>query len=428
MESKTPASQHSLSFKILIAMGLGFAFGMALRLLTNINWIDVYIINGILTLGGDLFITIMKMVVVPIVFVSLICGSTGLANPRKLGRIGAKTLGLYLFTTAIAITIGLTLATMLHIGHDSQHAAIEATYKVSKAPSLMETLANIVPANPLQAMVRGEMLQIIFFALVFGIAIANSGEPGQRLGSFFHDVNAALIKLIHIIMLLAPYGVFCLIAKLFAVQGFDLIISLLGYFFVVLLALLIHLLVVNTIMIRVFVGLNPLLFFRKMFSAMLFAFSTSSSNASLPVVLSTVRDKLGVDHSIASFTVPLGATINMDGTAIMQGVATVFIAHMFGIPITLTGYITIILMATLASIGTAGVPGVGLITLAMVLQQVGLPVEGIAVIIGVDRLLDMARTAVNITGDSAISCVVAKSEGSLNVDTFNDRSELDLDV
>ena len=265
------------------------------------------------------------------------------------------------------------------------------------------------------------MLQIIVFSLLFGAALAAAGEAGKRIGAIFRDLNEVVMHFITMMLQLAPYGIFCLVAVTFAQMGFNLIGQLFGYFSIVLLVLLLHLIVTYSLLLKFVGGLNPLMFFRKFYPCMLFAFSTSSSNASIPVVLETVEHKLGVKNSVASFIVPLGATINMDGTAIMQGVATVFIAHVYNVPIGLTGYLMVILMATLASIGTAGIPSVGLITLAMVLKQVNVPVEGIALIIGVDRLLDMARTAINVSGDAVVACIVAKSEKGMDTEVYNMR-------
>lgn len=266
------------------------------------------------------------------------------------------------------------------------------------------------------------MLQIIVFAILLGVAVARSGEQGARVIQLFTDFNEVIMTLVTMLMKLAPYGVFCLMVQLFAQQGIGVIGDLAVYFFTVLFVLMLHGFGTYAILLKFLGRLSPLAFYRKMRATMLFAFSTASSNATIPVTMRTVENRLGVKNSIASFTVPLGATINMDGTAIMQGVATVFIAQAYNIDISLSGYLMVIVTATLASIGTAGVPGVGLITLAMVLQQVGLPVEGIALIIGVDRLLDMVRTAVNVTGDSTVSCLVAKSEGQFDQDMFDDCS------
>ena len=278
----------------------------------------------------------------------------------------------------------------------------------------------MVPANPFEAMSEGKMLQVIVFALLFGVAVTLSGEKGRHVLNFFNDLNVVIEHMVGIVMKLAPVGVFALIAKTFATQGLDIIMPLAGYFLVVALALVIHAALTYGLLLKLIGRLNTMLFFYKMRSVQLFAFSTASSNATIPVSLKNAEERLGVDNSIASFTIPLGATINMDGTAIMQGVATVFIANVYGMDLGISQFLTVILTATLASIGTAGVPGVGLVMLAMVLSQVGLPVEGIALIIGVDRLLDMMRTAVNVTGDAAVTCIVAKSEKALNPETFND--------
>lgn len=264
------------------------------------------------------------------------------------------------------------------------------------------------------------MLQIIIFAVIFGFAISHIGERGKRVSALFNDLNEVIMRVVTLIMQLAPYGIFALMGKLALTLGLETFESVVKYFMVVLAVLLVHAFVSYPVLLKLFSGLSPFTFIRKMRDVQLFAFSTASSNATLPVTLETSEHRLGVDNKVASFTLPLGATINMDGTAIMQGVATVFIAQVFGIDLTITDYAMVVVTATLASIGTAGVPGVGLIMLAMVLNQVGLPVEGIALIMGVDRLLDMVRTAVNVTGDSVATVIIAKSENAFNQATFDD--------
>jgi Na+/H+-dicarboxylate symporter len=276
------------------------------------------------------------------------------------------------------------------------------------------------PTNPINSMAEGNTLQIIVFAVLFGIAISAAGKPGERVAALFSDLNEVIMKLVAMLMQIAPFGVFFLMAKLFTGLGLGAILNLGSYFLVLTATLLIHGIVVYGFLLKSFTGLNPITFLKKMEDAIMFAFSTASSNATIPVTMETATHRLGINNRVSSFTIPLGATINMDGTAIMQGVATAFIAQAFNIDLTMGDYLTVILTATLASIGTAGVPGVGLIMLAMVLNQVGLPLEGIALIMGVDRLLDMIRTAVNITGDSAASLIIAKSENAFDVDTFND--------
>lgn len=415
-------SQHkgmSLSSKILIAMAIGILVGLLLKqFAADVDWVQTYVVMGLFEALGKIFVASLQMLVVPLVFVSLVCGVSSLQDSSKLGRMGVKTLGLYLFTTAVAVTLALFAAVLIGPGLGANFPAQEFTAK--EAPPLIDTFINLVPKNPINAMAEGKMLQIIVFAVLFGFAITQAGERGQRVTSFFQDVNEVVMKMVTIIMAIAPYGVFALIAKIAATLGLDAFESLAKYFFLLAAVLIFHGIFTYMTLLKLFTGLNPVMFMKKMRAAQLFAFSTSSSAATIPVTMEAVTKRLGVKNSIASFSVPLGATINMDGTAIMQGVATVFIAQVYMIDLTLGQYLTIILTAVLASIGTAAVPGVGLITLTMVLNQVGLPVEGIALIIGVDRLLDMLRTSVNITGDATVTTIVAKAEGDFSRETFDD--------
>ncbi len=406
-----------LAKKIIIGMALGIIIGLLLNFIPKYEVINVYLIDGLLSFIGKIFIDLLMMLVVPIVLVSLVCGSSHISNTRKLGSLAGKTLLLYILTTAVAICIALVVAYITNIGSGS-NLQLPTGFESMDVPMLKDMLFNLIPKNPVEALAKGNILQIIIFALIFGYAIAQSGKPGQRIKAFFDDLNEIIMKLIMLIMVLAPYGVFCLVATLFAKIGFELILNLISYFVVVTLVLMIQLFVTYPVMLKLFANISPIQFFKKMYSAIIFAFSVSSSNASIPIVLKTVRDKLGVDNTVASFIIPLGATINMDGTAIMQGVATVFIANTYGIDIGLTGYLTVIFTAVLASIGTAGVPSVGLITLTLVLKQVGLPIEGIAMIIGIDRLLDMIRTSVNISGDATVACIVGKSEKAFDEEIF----------
>ncbi|MBT13567.1 MAG: dicarboxylate/amino acid:cation symporter, partial [Oceanospirillaceae bacterium] len=323
----------------------------------------------------------------------------------------------YLITTGLAISVALILATWLKPGA-GVNMPLDADYTPPATMPLIDVLVNIFPTNPVAAMAEGNMLQVIVFALLIGIAIGRSGEFGDRIGAHFNDWNEVLMKLVTVLMHFAPYGVFCLLFTLFSQQGIGKVGDLLVYMLTVVGALLLHGFVVYPLLLKSLSGLSPVIFLRKMRNAQLFAFSTASSTATVPVTLRTVEERMGVKNRVAAFAVPLGATINMDGTAIMQGVATVFIAQAFQLNLAMTDYLLVIMTAMLASIGTAGVPGVGLVTLALVLQQVGLPLEGIALIIGVDRILDMMRTAVNITGDSMVSVVVAKSEKAIDTDTY----------
>ena len=364
--------------------------------------------------------------VVPLVFVSLVCGATSLGATGSVGRLGGKTIGLYLATTALAVSLALILALVVDPGlsaADEQNGAVAFdAYQAKDAPSVKDTLINIFPSNPIQAMADGKMLQVIVFALLLGLALSRAGDAGSRIAGFFQDLNEVMMKLITMVIQLTPYGVFCLMVKLGATVGWVEIGKVLAYFLTVASALILHGLFVYPTLLRILAGVNPLTFLRKMREPMLVAFSTSSSGATLPVTLRTVEHRIGVNNNVASFAVPLGATINMDGTAIMQGVATVFIAQFFGYQLGVDALLMVILTATLASIGTAAVPGVGLITLTLVLGQVGLPIEGIGLIIGVDRLLDMLRTVVNVTGDGTVATIVANSEGQLDKETLRDPS------
>ena len=360
----------------------------------------------------------LKLLVVPLVFFSLACGASNLSDGSSIGRIGLKTIGLYLMTTAIAITLALSVANFVNPGLGLS-LATETSFVAKESPPLKDVIVALVPTNPIKAMAEGNMLQVIVFAILIGIAIAKCGPAGERIRASLTDWNEVIMRLILILMLLAPVGVFCLMLTLFSNMGFTAIADLFKYFMTVAGVLVLHFLLTYSMMVRFVAGLNPIRFYSNFSPVMAYAFSTSSSNATLPVTLETVEHRLGVKNEVASFTVPLGATINMDGTAIMQGVATVFIAQAYNIDVGLTGYLMVVMTATLASIGTAGVPGVGLITLALVLQQVGLPVEGIALIIGVDRLLDMMRTAVNVSGDAAVATIVAKSENQFSRVVFD---------
>lgn len=419
----------TLSTKILLGMVLGVILGAVLNVLSAsegslVANLSAWVVNSVFDVIGKIFIASLKLLVVPLVFVSLVCGASAMGVNARMGHMAAKTLGLYLLTTAIAVTLALGFANIIDPGMGIEMSSA-STYEAKPAPSVKEVLINIFPTNPVKAMAEGNMLQIIVFAILMGVAVSHSGEKGRQVLDFFESFNEVVMTMVSFLMNLAPYGVFCLLAKLFSELGISAIADLAKYFFTVVLVLLVHGLVVYMTLFKVLTRLSPWALLKNVRPAMLFAFSTSSSSATIPVTMNVAERRIGIDNSIASFTVPLGATINMDGTAIMQGVATVFIAQAFNIDISLGGYIAVILTATLASVGTAGVPGVGLITLALVLQQVGLPVEGIALIIGVDRLLDMMRTAVNVTGDCMVSTVVARSEGLLNEQVFNEVSDRD---
>ncbi|HEY5644599.1 MAG TPA: dicarboxylate/amino acid:cation symporter [Pseudomonadales bacterium] len=413
----------NLTVRILIGMVAGLVLGLLVKLagLPAEHFLSVYLIDGFFDAGGDIFIASLKLMVVPLVFVSLVCGASSLGGHGNMGRVGLKTMALYLVTTAIAISIALLLALLIRPGEGASGADVAASEFVPSTPdSIKDTIINIFPTNPIQAMAEGNMLQIIVFALLFGVALSRAGDPGARISAMFNDLNDILMKLITMLIELAPYGVFCLMTVLFAKVGWQEIGKLIAYFMTVVLGLIVHASIVYPTLLTLLARVNPVTFFTKMREPMLVAFSTSSSGATLPVTLRTVEKRVGVKNEVAAFAIPLGATINMDGTAIMQGVATVFIAQFYVIDLTAADYLMVILTATMASIGTAGVPGVGLIMLAMVLNQVGLPVEGIGLIIGIDRLLDMLRTSVNVVGDGTVATIVARSENDLDLDVFND--------
>ncbi|RZO08873.1 MAG: dicarboxylate/amino acid:cation symporter [SAR92 clade bacterium] len=411
-----------LSTKILVGMSAGIIVGLLFNALggsdPDESVLITWIVENIFDVIGKIFVVSLKLLVVPLVFFSLVCGSASMGEDIKMGQVAIKTILLYLLTTAIAVSIALLVANIVDPGVGINTGTIDS-FEVKTAPSVKEVLIGIFPDNPFRAMVDGNMLQIIVFAILVGVAILKTGDSGKTVLRGCVLINEVIMKMVFMLINLAPYGVFCLLAKLFTREGFSAIVNLAIYFSTIVFVLSFHAAVIYSAILYIFTGLNPLKLFKNMRPAMLFAFSTSSSNATIPVTLTTARNRLGADNSIASFTIPLGATVNMDGTAIMQGIATVFIAQAYGLELSMIQYVSVVATATLASIGTAGVPGVGLITLAMVLQQVGLPVEGIGLIIGVDRLLDMLRTVVNISGDGMVTTVVASSEKRLDRAVFN---------
>ncbi|MDH4042388.1 MAG: dicarboxylate/amino acid:cation symporter, partial [Gammaproteobacteria bacterium] len=362
----------SLTNRILAAMVVGILVGSLLNALGHSAalpdslrvFIEQGLVGGLFDAVGRIFIASLKLLVVPLVLVSLICGASSLGDSARMGPIAIKTLGLYLATTAIAVTLALLFAILVGPG-EHMELAMAGEFQATPPPPLIDVLVNIFPSNPVKAMADGEMLQIIVFALLVGYAIAHAGEPGRRIAGFFRDMETVVMKMVEILMELAPYGVFALLAKLFSQLGLGAILDLAAYFFTVLAVLVFHAIVVYGTLLKSLARLSPGLLFAKMKPIWAFAFSTASSGATLPVTLSTVERRMGVHNSVAGFTIPLGATINMDGTAIMQGVATVFIAQVYGVDLTATALLTVILTATLASVGTAAVPGVGLITLAM---------------------------------------------------------------
>ena len=403
--------------KTLIAPIAGIAFGLIAYEFFPAHFNDLFV-KWILTPLGNVFLRGLKMIVVPLVLFSLISGAASIKDIKKLGRVGGKILAYYVLTTALAVTIALILANVINPG-TGLNIPLPTEYKVAEVPFIMDVFTNIIPINLIESLVKGNMLQIIIFALLFGISITLIGEPAKPLLSVINQVNNVMIRILGIVTLAAPYGVFALISKVLMTQGLDVLLPLMKYTFTILLVLLIQMLLVYGSALKILGKVNPINFYKKFWTVMLVALSTSSSNATIPVNMDTCQKKLGVPEYISSFTIPLGATINMDGTAIMQGVAALFIAQLFGVDLGFTQQLLIILTTTLASIGTAVVPGAGTVMLAMVLQQVGIPLEGIAIVLSVDRIIDMCSTVVNITGDAVGAVIVSRSEKELDIDVYN---------
>ena len=422
----------------LIAMIVGTLFGVLMynmgwsgpgeiavdgeKTYIGIEWVNDHIVNGLFAFIGTVFIGGLKSLVVPLVFCALFLGVTALSDPQKLGALGGKAIGIYLSTTTIAVVLAMSLATWIEPGVGLNMVATGAsTYATNQELTIWQTLASYIPENPLKMMVEGNMIPLIIFTVLFAICYNNATQNG-KFRDTLEEVDGTFMKVIGLIMKIAPYAVFCMLAKTMAISGFDAILSVGAYFFTVVLALFLHLIITyNGLLVTLLARLNPIMFMRQISNSMMFAFSTSSSAAATPINIQTAEQNLGVSKSTASFTIPLGATLNMDGTAIMQGVATVFIAQAFGIDLTIEQMTLVVGTAVAASVGTAAVPGVGLVMLAMVLNQVNIPTEGIALIIGVDRLLDMMRTAVNTSGDLAATVVIAKSEGEHDANIFQQR-------
>ena len=346
-----------LTGKIIIAMVIGIILGLFLNY-SGLNgegsFVNTYITDGFLSIVGKLFVNSLKMLVVPLVLISLICGVCGIGDIRLLGRVGGKTFFIYMVTTALAITTAIGLCLLFGIGK-GMDIQTDTAFVAEAAPPLLDVFSNIIPSNPISAMANGDMLSIIFFAMLIGISILMVGKPAKGLVQSLELINEVILKMVTIIMNLAPYGVFALLTKAMAELGLDLIWSLLGYVAVLVGSLAFHFFVTMMLILKASTGLSIRTFLRKMREVQIFAFSTSSSNATIPITLRTVTKRMGVDNSVASFTIPFGATINMDGTAIMQGTATIFIANIYGVELGIAGYLTVILMSVLASIGTAGV-------------------------------------------------------------------------
>lgn len=414
----------SLTTQMFIGLIAGLVVGVILNLFVPASYFrDTVLVNGIFYVIGNGFIRLMKMLVVPLVLCSLVCGSSAIGDTKSLGKVGGKTIVFYLCTTALAVTIAILVANLIQPGVGLDMASIvKSEVTTAESTSISDTILNIIPENPFGSLANGTMLQVILFALIVGILLAKMGERAELITNFFNQANDLMMEMTNLIMKAAPIGVFCMIAKTFSGLGFDGFVPLLKYMGGVVSALGVQCFIIYMLLLFLFTRLNPFKFLKKFFPVMGFAFSTSTSNATIPMNIDTLEEKIGVSRKVSSFTIPLGATINMDGTSIMQGVAVVFAAQAYGIELGIKGYITVIATATLASIGTAGIPSVGLVTLSMVFTSVGLPVEAIALIMGIDRILDMLRTAVNITGDAVCTTIVAYQNKEFDKSVFNNMS------
>ena len=404
----------NLTRNILFGMLLGFAVGSIIYY-TNIfgdtlsNIVEVYAFR----LGSDIFINLLKMLIVPLVFFSLVSGISSLGNLKSIGNISLKTITLYLITTAIAVSLSLFIGAIFQPGSAVNTANLISPDKLPQGQGVYQTILDIFPANIIEAMANNQMLAIVFFSIIFGLALNKTNHLTNNLSESFEKLNTVFMQLVVMIIAFAPIGVFCLIGKFVIADGLNVFGEALKYVILLIATLFLHMFITYSVLIKFFTRLSLKTFFLKMKDVAVFAFSTSSSAATIPVTLKTVENELGVNKNVAAFVVPVGATINMDGTAIMQGMATIFIAQMSGIDLSLIQYVQVVLLAVATSIGTAAVPSAGTITLVIILQQFGLPLEAIGIILAVDRILDMTRTAINVTGDAAVACVVAESEGML---------------
>jgi Na+/H+-dicarboxylate symporter len=397
-----------LTTKILLGLVAGVIVGLLLGSAPEIATTYIKPIGG-------LFINLIKMIIVPLVLSSLIVGASSVGDINTLGRIGGKTIAYYLLTTAFAVTIGLLLGNFFQAGVGLE-VPMSAEVTAKEAPSLIETLLNIVPRNPIKGLVDGNMLQIITFALFLGIgATTLPDEKAKPFINFFDSLAEVMYKITSIIMEFAPYGVFGLITPVVATNGPSVLIPLIKVVAAVYIGCILHASIVYSSAVKLIAKISPIKFFKGILPAAVTAFSTSSSSGTLPVTIKSVKENIGVSDKVSSFVLPLGATINMDGTALYQGVCALFVAQVYGIDLTMGQMATIVLTATLGSIGTAGVPGAGLIMLSIVLKSVGLPLEGIALIAGIDRVLDMARTSINVIGDASAATIVAATENELNI-------------
>ena len=408
----------SLGNWILIGMLLGLIVGLLLNFYVTDPFIkDIVLMNNVFYLGGNLFIKLMKMLVVPLVFFSIVVGVASISDIRTIGSIGGTTILIYLITTALAVTIALIIGMYIQPGAGLHMSDIGGASNLTMNQTMTDTILNLVPDNPFSSLATGDMLPVIIFGLLIGIILAKLREETETFNKIFTEGNKIMMEMTSIVMKFAPIGVFCLMAKTFGGLGFDGILPLGKYFVCVLIGLAIQGFVVYPSLLVLFTRLNPIKFFKRFFSVMFFAFSSSTSNATIPLNMEKLHE-MGVSRDVSSFTIPLGATINMDGTSIMQGVAVMFAAQAYGIDLGTSALLTVIFTAVMASVGTAGVPSVGLVTLTMVFNSVGLPVQAIGVIFGIDHILDMFRTAINVTGDAICTIIVSFRNKAIDLDIY----------
>lgn len=413
----------SLGNWILIGMILGLIFGLILNFYVSNPYIkNVIFIDNIFYLGGNLFIKLMKMLVVPLVFCSIVVGVASISDIRTLGSIGGTTILIYLVTTAIAVTVALAIGMFIKPGLGLNMVYVAQNTNMTVNQTMVDTILNVVPDNPINSLASGDMLPVIIFGVLLGIILAKLKGETQLVSDFFTQGNRIMMEMTSIVMKFAPIGVFCLMAKTFGSLGMEGVLPLSKYVLCVLIGLAIQAFIVYPFLLVIFTRLNPIKFFRKFTSVMFFAFSSSTSNATIPLNMEKLSE-MGVSRDVSSFTIPLGATINMDGTSIMQGVAVMFAAQAYGIDLGTSALLTVIFTAVMASVGTAGVPSVGLVTLTMVFNSVGLPIEAIGIIFGIDHILDMFRTAVNVTGDAICTIIVSFRNKAMDVDIFNGKKE-----
>ena len=403
----------SFTKKIIVAMILGVAIGITLNLFIADTLTSDFIIIKVFSLVSDLFISALKLIIIPLIFFSIVCGILSLSDDVPLSRLGIKTMALYVFTTIIAISIGLLFSSFIEF-----EAVLLTNLDSSISLDNTNQKSDIFPSNIFKSLSEGNIIHLLIFSVLIGVAASRIQDKIHTFIEYIHQFNMVVNELVKIIISFTPLAVFCILSKTFATQGIETLAPLMGYFLIVVFSLFIHFFITFSVLLKIFTKLDHRKFFKNIKDLIIFSFSTSSSSASIPFTLNTANEKCGIDKSISSFTVPLGATINMDGTAIMQGCATFFLASLYGIDLGISEILTIVITATIASIGTAGIPSAGIIMLTVIFSQVGIPLEGIPLLLGVDRLLDMMRTSVNVSGDICISCIVASSENKINEATF----------